>query len=225
MKQAHAFGDEIVGGAAAMDKFLPTSGIHRPPTKRRKVKNTTKIAPSAPISSNSQPVAAHVTSDVQRQPKRKRITKRINPANPSTDAPSKAVSSNCVPSNCDASCDVSSHCVLPSSCVPCDSSEMFHVTLRIAHPMVKKCYGCERAIKCGHDILLEHFCHRQFYKKSSGTRCVTPMKTAAYFHLNLQCVRKIKATMELCHVLVHDEVRAKLTADQVQNLKKFGLNL
>jgi hypothetical protein len=48
---------------------------------------------------------------------------------------------------------------------------------------------------------------------------------AAYFHLNLNCIRKVLPEMELEHIIIHAEVVATLDDGQRRVLKKFGLTI
>ena len=112
-----------------------------------------------------------------------------------------------------------------SSRVQGTERETFHIALLSRHQTVKKCYGCEGAIKATHDVILQTFCHREYLKRKEGTRAVTAKKTGAYFHLNLNCVRKSMPAMELKDVIVHDKVRSELSDDQMRKLMNFGARM
>lgn len=104
----------------------------------------------------------------------------------------------------------------------------FHLTLFGVAKNVKKCYGCGKAFTRlhlkPHDLILKHFCHRQ-YRNKDGIEVVSPLSQAAYFHLNLDCVRKKESNMEQEDIIVHNEVRQQLTDKHKQLLARFGLKL
>jgi len=111
----------------------------------------------------------------------------------------------------------------------CKNIGAFHLTLFGVIKNVKRCYGCGKAfsrqhLKSPHDLILKHFCHRQ-YRNKDGVEVVSPMSQAAYFHLNLDCARKIEPNMEREDIIVHSEIRQKLTEKHKQLLVGFGIKV
>lgn len=74
------------------------------------------------------------------------------------------------------------------------------------------------------DVILKHFCHRR-YRDGDGKFTETKSLKAAYFHLKLDCVRKVVPQMELSHVIINDEISQVLTDGHKKLLQKFGLCL
>ena len=93
---------------------------------------------------------------------------------------------------------------------------------------LKKCYGCNKNFskiykKEPKDMVLQLFCKRKYVK--DGKERTSKNLQAAYFHMNLNCIRKIEPDIETDVILVHHEVRKLLTAKHVELARKFGINL
>jgi hypothetical protein len=100
-------------------------------------------------------------------------------------------------------------------CAAAQQSRFFHLTLFSMISNLKKCYGCGGIFKPVNkkppkDLILKHFCNRR-YKNKDGVEVVAPIRQAAYCHLQLDCARKVVATMEIADIVIHDDVRQKLT--------------
>jgi hypothetical protein len=78
--------------------------------------------------------------------------------------------------------------------------------------------------KVPHDLILKYFCKRQYLNKD-GVRVTTPSQQACYFHLNLDCARKVEPRMELTDIIIHSEIREFLTERYIQFLAQFGVKL
>ena len=85
----------------------------------------------------------------------------------------------------------------------------FHVT---------KCYGCgreynEKFRQPPNDIILKRFDHRVYTSPKSKVKKRTANLQNTYFHLNIECVRRICPTYELKDILIHDESLKQLTTE------------
>jgi hypothetical protein len=196
MKRAKAYGEELeevlstngnpLTPLGMPDKFLPVTGRHRPPEKKRNQKQRLLVGGA----DNSLTVNRH------RQNVAKNVVKKA-----------KQHSATAVK----------------------EKSVFFHLVLFSSISNLKKCYGCGQIFKAGHkkpprDLILKHFCHRR-YKKKDGVEGVSRTPQAAYFHLQLDCARKVVATMEKTDILIHDEVKEKLTVQHKLHLKRFGIDV
>ena len=72
-------------------------------------------------------------------------------------------------------------------------------------------------------MVLQLFCKRKYVK--DGEEQTSKNLQAAYFHMNLNCIRKIEPDIETDVILVHHEVRKLLTAKNVELARKFGINI
>jgi len=107
------------------------------------------------------------------------------------------------------------------------SRKPFHITFFGIVTNLKKCYGCGTAFnakhtKPPHDIILKYFCRRQYTNKQ-GANAIARNMQAAYFHLNLDCARKVEPLMELTDIILHSEVRDCLTEKHKELLVQFGV--
>lgn len=107
--------------------------------------------------------------------------------------------------------------------------QAFHVVFFSMIPNLKKCYGCNKLFTDKfksepNDLVLKHFCFRKF-RDRYGNNVSSKSLQATYFHLKLDCARKTEPNMELSNVIIHDEVKNKLSDGHVDVLGKFGLHL
>ena len=65
--------------------------------------------------------------------------------------------------------------------------------------------------------------NKKLKQKNKETK--TKNLQAAYFHLNINCIRKVVPNMELRHIVVNDGVKEHLSDEQKMVLRKFGLNI
>ena len=72
------------------------------------------------------------------------------------------------------------------------------------------------------DMVLRHYCLRT-YKNKKGMQKKSKEPTAAYFHLKLDCARRIVPDMEISDIVIHDEIMAHLSPGHKDVLTKFGL--
>lgn len=105
----------------------------------------------------------------------------------------------------------------------------FHVILSGTIFNLKRCYGCGKEFKTKyktepHDVILKHYCHRR-YKDKNGNFVLSTQLQAAYFHLRLDCTRKVDPQMELRDVIIHGEIADALTTQHKDVLRKFGVRL
>ena len=103
----------------------------------------------------------------------------------------------------------------------------FHLVLYSQVRNLKMCYGCGKAFTdkfktAPNDLILKHFCHRK-YKDKKGNMKISKEPQAAYFHLKLDCTRKLSPCMELSDIILHEEIRSNLSDDHINLLKNFGL--
>jgi len=92
---------------------------------------------------------------------------------------------------------------------------------------LKTCYGCSKEFSDRHktppnDVIIKHFCHR-VYKNANGVYTTTKQLQAAYFHLNLTCIRKVVPHMELRHVIINDDVHEHLSEEHKMILRMIRL--
>lgn len=105
----------------------------------------------------------------------------------------------------------------------------FHIILFASIINLRKCYGCGKHFKDKHkhephDVILKHYCHRR-YKNKDGIYTMSKELQAAYFHMKLDCTRKVEPHMELSDVIIHEEVLGDLSDGHKAVLLKFGVRL
>jgi hypothetical protein len=179
LDQAAAYGLEVVSNEFGV--YVPSSGIHRPPSKppakekgkRIGKKQSKKAVEEQERLANKQVVDSKSTDDVE------------------SNTPARVV-------------------------------DKFHIVLQKHHQLVKKCYGCKGIVTPKKEIILQNFCQREYFERSKMANCLSPNKQAVYFHLNLDCIRKVYPTMEISDVVLHDEVRSELSSNNFSVLAKFG---
>lgn len=106
-------------------------------------------------------------------------------------------------------------------------STTFHVVLFNKVANLKRCYGCGKVFsavhrKPPHDLILKNYCHRQYINKQ-GVPAASPNTQACYYHLNLNCTRRIEPNMELTDIIVHSEIKEMLTEGHRNLLETFGI--
>jgi hypothetical protein len=94
---------------------------------------------------------------------------------------------------------------------------------------LKVCYGCKKQFadkykKKPHNIILKHFCRRS-YKDKEGVTKQSKTLQAAYFHLNMDCVRKVVPHAEVTDVIVHEEIKRRLTEGHKKFIQQFGIHI
>lgn len=72
------------------------------------------------------------------------------------------------------------------------------------------------------DLILKYYCRRKFID-GQGIESVANNVSGTYFHLNLNCTRKIVPNMEVEDITVHSEVKRMITGGHKQLLLNFGL--
>jgi len=97
-------------------------------------------------------------------------------------------------------------------------------------PAVTWCYGCRRRFadrysKPPRDVIIRRFMNRRYEDKKTGIVKKSSKVSATYFHLNMNCVRKVTPCVNIKDLFVHDEVWPHLTGERVSILQKFGLEL
>ena len=103
----------------------------------------------------------------------------------------------------------------------------YHLCLKGA--AVKSCYGCKQSFaQCysqpPKDIIVRRFVQRQYKDMKTGLM-MKSRKSAAYFHLNINCLRKVTAHVNVKDVFVHDEMWPHLTGQRRARVKEFGLDI
>ena len=104
---------------------------------------------------------------------------------------------------------------------------MFEV-VRISRA-IKKCYGCkqpfrEKYRKEPRNIILKVLCHR-VYANPYGQRVKSQLKTAAYVHLKMSCVRKYNQDATPDSIKVTPEVAETLMEEQLDLLAVMGVHM
>ena len=102
----------------------------------------------------------------------------------------------------------------------------YHLWLK--RPAVKTCYGCkQRFAQCYNrppkDIIIRRFMHRRYKDHETGTYKRASKSTATYFHLNMDCIRKVTSSSNVKDIIVHDEVWPLLFGERVNRLRTFGM--
>jgi len=92
-----------------------------------------------------------------------------------------------------------------------------------------RCYGCLRTFtdkmrKNPKNLILKKMDYRQ-YTDSNGTRRRSTVLQNTYYHLNLDCVRRQYPMTELSQIVVHEEIKARMTTQHFNHATKFGLRL
>jgi len=104
----------------------------------------------------------------------------------------------------------------------------YHVCIK--GPAIKSCYGCKHSFaECytrpPKDVIIRRFINRRYIDKNTGLLVQSPKISAAYFHLNMNCLRKDTPSVNTKDIYVHDEVWPLLTEERLARLRTFGLNL
>ncbi len=86
----------------------------------------------------------------------------------------------------------------------------FHVKFFRSIINLKICYGCKKIVqryiqKAAERFNIATFCYRM-YKDKYGNNCCTKYLTSTYFHMKLDCVRKIAPRMEISDIVINEEV-------------------
>lgn len=110
---------------------------------------------------------------------------------------------------------------------PSHHSLSFHLKFFGSIINLKVCYGCKKTFKDKHkrepnDMILQYYCHRTFRDKQGNIRQSKNLQ-AAYFHLNLDCVRRVVPRMELSDIIINTDVEQRLTDGHKNVLMKIGL--
>jgi hypothetical protein len=56
-----------------------------------------------------------------------------------------------------------------------------------------------------------------------GERIKSKRLTGAYFHLNMDCIRKYNPHARIADIIVHEEIEQGLNDEQLVVLRKFGV--
>jgi len=104
----------------------------------------------------------------------------------------------------------------------------YHLCIKGA--AVKSCYGCKRSFaqcysKPPKDIIIRRFMQRQYKDGKTGVMMKSPRKSAAYFHMNINCLRKVTPHVNVKDVFVHEEIWPYLTGQRGARVKEFGLDI
>jgi serine/threonine protein kinase len=214
MKRASAYAAELDECEIAAERdsvFVPTTGIHRPPEKKfKRVKKGSSVQPSDQCEpsdrSNSSRTILAARAAVRRRLSKKTsiclstVNRRYNTSRQLASKQRKQA-----------------------------EKRTFHLVLFGTVKNLKKCYGCNNKFVAKHkkppnDLILKHFCLRQFVNNEGVTQTASFM-SAAYFHLNVNCTRMRVPNMEINDIVVHDEVLTKLSVEHKRILENFGMSL
>lgn len=115
-----------------------------------------------------------------------------------------------------------------SSSASSPADQLFHVTFLAG--LVRKCYGCgqefsQRNRTPPHDIILKTYDYRQYVSPKSKTQKRTVNMQNAYFHLNVDCVRRRYPNFELEHIIIHNEISQQLTDGHKEVLNRQNITL
>ena len=69
---------------------------------------------------------------------------------------------------------------------------------------------------------MHRFMQRQYTDKKTGL--TSPVVSAIYFHLNLNCLQKVSHQINASNIFVHEEVWQDLTEERLARLGSFGLD-
>ena len=94
---------------------------------------------------------------------------------------------------------------------------------------ITKCHGCKRTFaarlrKVPNNVILKRADRREFMD-THGKRRQSTQPQNTYYHLNLDCVRRNYRWAEPSHIVVHEEVRDKLTVLQKSYAERCGFYL
>jgi hypothetical protein len=174
--------------------FVPNTGKHCPPPKRRKTINA--VNESTPDKGQSKTYTIDGIDDGEGMNLQNisPINQKVNPARLGADT---------------------------------HKSASFHVALFGQIQNIRKCYGCGSVFtavhrKQPHDLILKSFGHRRYTNKD-GVQMNSRIIQACYYHLNLNCTRRIEPRMELSDIIVHAEIRQFLTDVHKTYLLQFGI--
>jgi len=108
------------------------------------------------------------------------------------------------------------------------ANSSYHLWLK--RPAVKTCYGCkQRFADCYNrppkDIIIRRFMHRKYTDSHISTIKRARKSSAAYFHLNMDCIRKVTSSANVTDIVVHDEVWSLLLGKHVSRLQDFGMDI
>lgn len=197
MKRAAAYAEDLTVHCAQY-KFVPTTGRNCPPPphKRRKTCKGVK----ANVQRKRDGVANSATFDYDDDKVHVNLHNKVHN---NSSAPSTSFSTK-------------SH-----------KSGSFHVGLFGQIQNLLKCSGCGNSFtavhrKPPHDLILKNFHYRRYINKS-GVQVKSPHLPAAYYHLKLNCTRRVEPRMELSDIIVHDELLQLLTNGHKQLLMQFGV--
>ena len=104
----------------------------------------------------------------------------------------------------------------------------YHLWMK--RPAVKSCYGCKQTFadcysKPPKDVIIRRFMMRQYKDKKTGLVTKSSKVSAAYFHLNMDCIRKVTPRVNMKDLFIHDEVWPHLNQERLTRLQKLGLQL
>ena len=89
------------------------------------------------------------------------------------------------------------------------------------------CIRDRRYSKAPRDVIIRKFLYRTYTDRITGVKKKSSTKSAAYFHLNMDCVRKVAPAANIRDIMVHDEVRPILVGDEDRQsvLRTFGIEM
>ena len=96
-------------------------------------------------------------------------------------------------------------------------------------PAIKTCYGCHQPFRNKYrrepsNVILKVMCHRA-YTNALGRRVTSWHRQAAYFHLNLKCLRNYNLQASVDDIVVHNDISCKLSDDHIELLHNFGVSV
>ena len=96
---------------------------------------------------------------------------------------------------------------------------------------MKSCYGCrKRFAECYNrpprDIIIRRLMHENYRGVHvGGTIKKSRKSSAAYFHLDMDCIRKVTASANVTDIVVHEEVWSLLFGERIRRLQEFGMDI
>jgi len=109
------------------------------------------------------------------------------------------------------------------------AKSLYHLWLK--RPAVKSCYGCKKRFadcynRPPRDIIIRRLMHGNYTGVNvGGTMKRSRKSSAAYFHLNMDCIRKVTASVNVTDIVVHDEVWSLLFGERICRLHDFGMHI
>lgn len=114
-----------------------------------------------------------------------------------------------------------------ASALPCEQpGQRFQLTLLTSR--VKTCYGCKAKFtkfhrKAPRDLILMRPDNREFPDRQTRETRRSWKMESTHYHLNMDCVRKNYSMAQISGIVIHEEIKDKLSEAHLKYGRKFGL--